>query len=75
MKTDITHIKETQASCNIENAEQHKELKDMIGNFINSADKKYISQAQFFPVKSIVYGLAATVFLAVLGALLSGVII
>lgn len=51
------------------------EIKQDVKDLINSLDGKYVSRIEFKPVQSVVYGMVGFILLAVLGAIVSLIIV
>jgi chromosome segregation ATPase len=75
LANDLKNIEKTISSINQNLTESFKSISETIEDFKKEFMEKYVTNEKFEPVKLIVYGLAAGVFMTVLGAVLGKVIL
>lgn len=75
MQNDIKHIRESMEQFHTSQKEELADINKKLDNFIVAADKKYVFQMEFEPIKRVVYGVVTVVLVAVVTAVLALVII
>lgn len=70
----LVRIHERQRSEN-ERLDQLHTMNVQINARLDTLDEKYVSRAEFWPVRALVYGFAGVIFLAVVGALVALVVL
>ena len=66
VQNDIKNIKES-LSCN---SSEHKEITNLIKDFVESADKKFVNYDVFSPIRKLVYGAVGVVGTIVISSLI-----